>query len=862
MPPRAQAARTNSDISVVHGAVSPVASTSGSSSRAGAPAAAKEEDGELPPGWESEAGPAGKGSKKDKKSQRPSWSRTECTSRKIRCDRVVPGCNQCIKRNKVHLCRLDQDAETGFVPSGGMLPASSLSPSTGPPRLASATEYNAITRNVNVVRQRLYHLERVVRAFVPQPDTLDAQGNPMWGIDLNLLQTDAASAPGSTFPTPARSDGLPLPPHPHTPAGGQLRDNEDEAAVSLEFLALGRDSKESHFSRAELRRPSTGEGDGPGDALLSPLHGPAHALPDNEADSPTRPTPGASRNVLPDETTSTRLIDYSLNKCLWQHGGVHAGQFRRECAEFYSWGARGTEKVNQAWLALYYVLLYVGVKHMTAEDAPAYSYSGEEQRTLAKTYFDASVEALHRANFLVKYQVYAVQTINIYSVSCQNVGNDDKWDARRRKNRIDMTSEAGVKGLIEREIRRSVWYGLLTEDWISLHGRRAYAVSPTHFTTPLPLSCTDADLSTGVLVNRSQDEPTPASKTILLYRVADCLRRFFEHIHSSHQLDYVYCIEAGCTLRDVILNGSAILKAEPAAAGEGYPEWTAWFRSYWVISVSHKLLVVHCMFVAFAGQAQHEHQLYSPRVTTEAARSVIEQLARSPHASTQLYWTLPYHTMSAATTIMLDIFQSPADPDVSHKRLNVQHALHELQQLAMGSHISQRSVARLGTLLAEEARVRVPAEETAAAGAGGTFDGVAKHASAGGGAGLLHISPSITSSTTLVFVPTAAGVPSLPAPPVLPDPSSATAGSGVLASTPLSQEALEALFTGSGGDSAFSREAFASKDGPSIGLDIGLGLGLGGWAGDNPTPVDFWRMLNAGRVEEFMGAGFDLSRRG
>ncbi|BGP49130.1 hypothetical protein JCM10450v2_005011 [Rhodotorula kratochvilovae] len=884
MPPRAQAARTISDISVVHGAVSPVASTSGSSSRAGAPAAAKEEDGEPPPGRESEAGPAGKGSKKDKKSQRPSWSCTECTRRKIRCDRVVPGCNQCIKRNKVHLCRLDQDAETGFVPSGGMLPASSLSPSTGPPRLASATEYDAITRNVNVVRQRLYHLERVVRAFVPQPDTLDAQGNPMWGVDLNLLQTDAASAPGSTFPTPAQSDGLPLPPHPHAPAGGQLRDNEVEAAVSLEFLALGRDSKESHFSRAELRRPSTDDEDERGDALASPLRRPPHALPDDEADSPVRPAAAAAVDVLPDEATSTRLIDYSLDKCLWQHGGVHAGQFRRECAEFYSWGARRAEKVNQAWLALYYALLCVAVKHMTAEDAPAYGYSGEEQRTLAKTYFDASVEALHRANFLAKHQVYAVQTINIYAVSCQDVGesdliatllaagiriaqhlkmhlfcSDDEWDAKRRKNGIDPASEAGVKGLIEREIRKRVWYGLLTEDWISLHGRRAYAVSPTHFTTPLPLNCTDADLSTGVLVNRSQDEPTPASKTILLYRVADCLRRFFEHIHSSHQLDYAYCIEADRALRNIILDGPAFLKAEPAAAGEGYPEWTAWFRSYWVISISHKLLVVHRMFVAPAGQAQDDRQLYSRRVTIEAARSVIQQLARSPRASTQSYWTLPYHTMSAATTIMLDIFQSPADPDVPHKRLEVQHALHELQQLAPGSHIAQRGVALLGTLLAEEARVRAPAEETATAGA---FDGVAKRASAGGGGGLSHISPSITSSTTPFFVPTAAGVPSLPAPPVLPAPGSAAAGSGALASAPLSQEALEALFAGFGGDSAFSRDGLASGDGASVGLDLSLGLGLGGGAGDDPAAVDFWRMLNAGGMEEFGGAGFGAGGEG
>ncbi|GAA5821341.1 hypothetical protein JCM3770_006255 [Rhodotorula araucariae] len=881
MPPRAHPARTSSDISVAHSAPSPVASTSDAAARDGpAGAGAKDEDGELPPGRDSEAGPAAKAKSKDKKSQRPSWSCTECTRRKIRCDRVVPGCNQCIKRNKVHLCRLDQDAETGFVPSGGMLPISSLASPTGPARLASATEYEAITRNVNVVRQRLYHLERVVRAFVPQPDALDAQGNPMWGVDLNLLQADAASASGSTFATPAHSDGLPLPPHTHAPAG-QLRDNEVEAAVSLEFLALGRDSRESHFSRSELRRPSTDEEGEMDEPHASPSRRPAHALPVEDATtSPVRTSVPA--DVLPDEATSTRLIDYSLDKVLWQHGGVHAGQFRRECAEFHSWGTRRAEKVNQAWLALYYALLCVAVKHMTAEDAPAYGYSGEDQRTLAKTFFDASVEALHRANFLAKHQLYAVQTINVYAVSCQDVGesdliatllaagiriaqhlklhlfcSDDEWDAKRRKNGIDPASEAGVKGLIEREIRKRVWYGLLTEDWISLHGRRAYAVSPTHFTTPLPLNCTDADLSSGLIINRSQDEPTPASKTILLYRVADCLRRFFEHIHSSQQLDYAYCIEADRALRSIILDGPAFLKAEPAASVEGYPEWTAWFRSYWVISISHKLLVVHRMFVAPAGQAQDERQLYSRRVTIEAARSVIQQLARSPRASTQSYWTLPYHTMSAATTIMLDIFQSPADPDVPHKRLEVQHALHELQQLAPGSHIAQRGVALLGTLLAEEARHRAPVDAPVAATAAvgeGTFDGIAKRAG-----GLSIVSPSLSSSSTPFFVPTAAGSVSAPptgAPPLLrvPDGAAAAAGAvGGLATAPLSQEALEALFAGFGGDSASAHESTAGgTDARGGGLDLSLG---GVDFTDDPAAVDFWRMLNAGGMEELAGTG-------
>ena len=150
-------------------------------------------------------------------------------------------------------------------------------------------------------------------------------------------------------------------------------------------------------------------------------------------------------------------------------------------------------------------------------------------------------------------------------------------------------------------------------------------------------------------MNRTKDEPTPASKTILLYHVADILRRFFEHIHSSKQLDYAFCIEADRALRGVILNGPSFLKVESAPSGSGsgdaaaagvWPEWTAWFRSYWIISVSHKLLVVHRMFVAPAGQQQDERQMYSRRVTIEAARSVIQQLARSPRASTQSYWTV------------------------------------------------------------------------------------------------------------------------------------------------------------------------------------------------------------------------------
>ena len=136
------------------------------------------------------------------------------------------------------------------------------------------------------------------------------------------------------------------------------------------------------------------------------------------------------------------------------------------------------------------------------------------------------------------------------------------------------------------------------------------------------------------MIDRPPDEPTVASKTILLFKVSDCLRRFFENVRDEPS--YAHCLEADRSLRSIILDGPVYLKADMSGL-EGYPPWTSMFRSYWVISISHKLLVVHRMFSAPSNGT--ESHAYSRRVVIEAARSIIQQLARSPRPATQTYWT-------------------------------------------------------------------------------------------------------------------------------------------------------------------------------------------------------------------------------
>lgn len=82
--------------------------------------------------------------------------------------------------------------------------------------------------------------------------------------------------------------------------------------------------------------------------------------------------------ILPSPTLSEFIINYSLDQVCWQHGAVHAGQFKAEHLEFLSWGEKRSELVNQSFLALYFALCCIGVKHMSEQEALAGGISAGE----------------------------------------------------------------------------------------------------------------------------------------------------------------------------------------------------------------------------------------------------------------------------------------------------------------------------------------------------------------------------------------------------------------------------------------------------------------------------------------------------
>jgi len=60
---------------------------------------------------------------------------------------------------------------------------------------------------------------------------------------------------------------------------------------------------------------------------------------------------------------------------------------------------------------------------------------------------------------------------------------------------------------LDREIQKSLWTYLCTQDWFNIPFANAHAISPAHCTTPLPLNC---DGISGFSQNKDRFKALPA----------------------------------------------------------------------------------------------------------------------------------------------------------------------------------------------------------------------------------------------------------------------------------------------------------------------------------------------------------------
>lgn len=167
-------------------------------------------------------------------------------------------------------------------------------------------------------------------------------------------------------------------------------------------------------------------------------------------------------------------------------------------------------------------------------------------------------------------------------------------------------------------------------------------------------------------------------------------------------------------------------EGEAPNAGNGLPSFASVLQHYLFISVHHKIIVMHRAFLS-RKVSQAERDL-SHAACIETARAVLQELERGLGMNTDqegsqvdlqsrahggALWTIPYHSVAAATIIALDMFrtrnaQGEADAEeekrLATRREEVKRALHALSTFTKKSAIARRGCQLLSDLLEEGKR--------------------------------------------------------------------------------------------------------------------------------------------------------------
>lgn len=217
---------------------------------------------------------------------RQPYSCTECTRRKVRCSKVIP-CSACIDAGFEHLCRRENISATRQTPVRRQSDR-------------RVTPYN-VPRNTS---------QESSETIVASDASISRNLAPLPGQHQTPLTRE-----GEIPPTEATNGHLPL----VGPLGSLIEGVAQDAALSLEYLALGRQYVNGNRTTA------------------------------NATGGPT-----TIDFVVPMEQARV-LIAYHGDNLAWMHNILHMPTFREQCEYFFQNG----KPIDRFWLPLYYTTLSV-----------------------------------------------------------------------------------------------------------------------------------------------------------------------------------------------------------------------------------------------------------------------------------------------------------------------------------------------------------------------------------------------------------------------------------------------------------------------------------------------------------------------
>nr|KIR82928.1 hypothetical protein I308_06759 [Cryptococcus tetragattii IND107] len=329
----------------------------------------------------------------------------------------------------------------------------------------------------------------------------------------------------------------------------------------------------------------------------------------------------SSLPTVPSTFLSTRLVTFAVEALGFLHGTIHGPSFLQEHSRFIE------EKDTQG-------LLFMG--------------------TACPPVF---------GSILTTAGVRLAQTLQINQIHDETLCKPAEKADPCRLHGVTTTHIAGGPDMLDREIRRRLWWFLLYRDWLSLPAGFPYIVAAESLQSPDPLNLSDHHLvSHGPVVVPPVWLPTNASFHLARTRIARLTHQFFIAYrslerHDPKRYDLVLSTDARFAS---LFEDMPFFNPGSDCQNSSFPEVASWlpFARHLVLSlVAHKrLLLFRDHFaMAFSNSAYGEAR----DMCVARALEILDILRAYPQPS-YLIPEMSSHWAAAANVLALDLVYTPS----------------------------------------------------------------------------------------------------------------------------------------------------------------------------------------------------------
>ncbi|AFR98714.2 hypothetical protein C343_06699 [Cryptococcus neoformans C23] len=563
-----------------------------------------------------------------RRTQRAPTSCIQCTKRKIRCSRTVP-CSQCVGRAEGHRCRRELVLVKGKELRGGQ---------------DELKEDRPIS-----VEQLLAENRELRRQLAEQKYRQSSDALASTGYDRSIART---------FVSSHEVEGV---------SGDTVNDLEKMAAVML-LLEIGR-SREGNadtFEFAKLQQPQP---------WSFPRLFTASSLP-----------------TLPSTFLSTRLVTFAVEALGFLHGTIHGPSFLQEHSKFIEEkDSQGILFMGTAWLGFYFSQLTLALHHLPALTTDAWGICNP--KSLAQLWFNTSLQLLWSSDFMVSPDIMSLhticalscvfyaygppvfgsiltaagvrlaQTLQINQIHDETLCKSAEKTDPCRVHGVAAIHIGGCPDMLDREIRRRLWWFLLYRDWLSLPAGFPYIVAAESLQSPDPLNLSDHHLvSHGPVVVPPVWVPTTASFHLARTRIARLTHQFFIAYRSLERHDPKRYEVVRSTDSSFARLFEDMPFFNPGGDGQNSssPEVASWlpFARHLVLSlVAHKRLLLFRDHFAMA----FSNSAYGEARDMCVARALeILDIRRAYPQPSYLIPEMSSHWAAAANVLALDLVYTPS----------------------------------------------------------------------------------------------------------------------------------------------------------------------------------------------------------